>query len=328
MTDDAAQLSFPPFDRRTLRDVFGSFATGVTVVTTTQADGVPRGFTANSFTSVSLDPPLVLVCIARTASSCATFADAPGFAVNVLAEDQGDVSGLFASNVASKFAQCDWTAGPGGVPLIRGALARVVCSHDSVVEAGDHIILIGRVTAIAARMGSPLGFFRGRYFRIGLEDHLVHAAADGGGTRVGAILERDGAILLCDDGAGRLSLPASPGSRPSIEALETALAEQGLRPRTDFLYAVFDDRRVGGHAIYYHGRLDGTADPPAGYRMIALADLASATFGSEAELQMLARYAQEYRHGSFGIYGGNETTGTVRRLTGPSEAAPEKENKG
>jgi flavin reductase (DIM6/NTAB) family NADH-FMN oxidoreductase RutF len=308
-------LTQQPFDTRALRDAFGSFATGVTVVTTTQPDGTPRGFTANSFTSVSLDPPLVLVCIARTAHSCDTFAAAPAYAVNILAEDQGDISGLFASRATSKFEQCQWVAGPQGVPLITGALAQVVCDRDNLVDAGDHIILIGRVTALAARPGNPLGFFRGRYFRIGLEDRLVHAATDQGSTRVGAILERDGAVLLAEDG-GRLSLPIAPGPHPSIAGLEGALTAKGLIPRTDFLYAVYDDRHSGGHFIYYHGRLEGTHPPPPGFRMVALADLAAASIGTEAEATMLARYAQEYRHGSFGIYGGNETTGTVRRVGG------------
>ena len=91
------------FDRKQLRNAFGSFMTGVTVVTTRESSGIPRGFTANSFTSVSLDPPLVLICIDKAAESVDVFTGSDGFAVNILASDQADVSGLFASKRADKY---------------------------------------------------------------------------------------------------------------------------------------------------------------------------------------------------------------------------------
>lgn len=296
-------------DPKALRNAFGAFATGVTVITTRQPDGTPRGFTANSFTSVSLDPALLLVCLARTAHSADVFAEAPHFAVNILAEDQKAVSGLFASRAPDKFAQCAWTPGPADMPLIDGALASFTAARHQLVDAGDHLILIGRIEAFSASEGQPLGYFRGNYFSIGLEKDLAEAAAAAKGSRLGAVLACDGGVLLRAEG-DRLRLPLAP--EPTLDSLTAKLATLGLTPRIDFVYATFDDRSTGGHAVYYHGTVTGPLPP--GYRILPLADLAQAQITNPAEAAMLARYAQDYRNGSFSIYHGTETTGQTRQL--------------
>ena len=301
----------PQIDPRALRNAFGAFATGVTVITTRQPDGTPRGFTANSFTSVSLDPPLLLVCLAKSAHSVDVFANAPHFAVNILAEDQKAVSGLFASRAPDKFQQCDWTPGHADVPVLSGVLAQFTCARHRLVDAGDHLVLIGRVEDFATREAQPLGYFRGNYFSVGLERDLVEAAAAAHGSRIGVVLACDGGVLLRED-AGKLFLPLSPGPNPSVAALRAKLSASGLTPDIDFVYAAFDDRTTGGHAIYYHGRATGAA--PAGYRVLPLADLATAPLANAAEARMLARYAEDFRNGSFGIYHGTETTGSVRQV--------------
>lgn len=302
-------------DPKALRKAFGAFATGVTVITTRQADGTPRGFTANSFTSASLDPPLLLVCLAKSAHSCEVFAGAPHFAVNVLAEDQRAVSGLFASRATDKFQQCAWSPGHADVPVLAGALAHFICARHRLVDAGDHLILIGRVEDFSTGEGQPLGYFRGNYFSIGLERELVEAAAAMKGSRIGAILASEGGVLLKVGPTGQLSLPLAPGPSPSLDALQAGLASQGLRPEIDFVYAAFDDRQSGGHAIYYHGRIMG--EIPAAYRVVSLKDLPSTPLENEAEAQMLARFAADFRNGTFSIYHGNEITGSVRRVSGP-----------
>ena len=296
-------------DPKALRNAFGAFATGVTVVTTRQPDGTPRGFTANSFTSVSLDPPLLLVCLAKTAHSADTFANAPHFAVNILAEDQKAVSGLFASRAPDKFAQCAWTPGPADMPLIEGSLAQFTCANHQLVDAGDHLVLIGRVDHFATAEGQPLGYFRGNYFSIGLEKDLAEAAAAAKGSRLGAVLACDDGVLLKDDGVN-LSLPLAP--KPSLDSLTASLVALGLTPRIDFVYAAFDDRTTGGHAVYYHGSVSGTLPP--GYRILPLSDLATAPMANPSEAQMLCRYAEDFRNGSFSIYHGTETSGQVRQI--------------
>lgn len=296
-------------DPKALRNAFGAFATGVTVVTTRQHDGTPRGFTANSFTSVSLDPPLLLVCLAKTAHSADIFANAPHFAVNILSEDQKAVSGLFASRSPDKFAQCAWTAGPADMPLIDGALAQFTCANHQLVDAGDHLILIGRIEAFSTSEGQPLGYFRGNYFSIGIEKDLAEAAAATKGSRLGAVLACNGGVLLKETEDGLL-LPLAP--QPSLDSLTAKLTALGLTPHIDFVYATFDDRTTGGHAVYYHGQVTGPLPP--GYRIVPLTDLATAQIANPAEAAMLARFAEDFRNGSFSIYHGTETTGQTRQL--------------
>ncbi|MFD0859948.1 flavin reductase family protein [Roseovarius aquimarinus] len=153
-------------DTRALRDAFGRFATGVTVLTTREADGTPRGFTANSFTSVSLEPPLVLVCIGSNALSGPAFCAAPHFAINVLGAAQKDTATLFASRSDEKFERTDWYPGLHDLPILPGAIATLVCARHNLVEAGDHVILIGEVLETAIDDGPALGYHRGGFITI------------------------------------------------------------------------------------------------------------------------------------------------------------------
>ena len=146
-----------------LRKAFGSFATGVTVIATREADGTPRGFTANSFSSVSLDPPLLLVCIAKSALSLRVFQEAPCFSVNILEQSQTEVSQIFASQAVDKFDRVPWERGFSEIPLLRGSLARFTCETDRKIDAGDHAILLGKVVAFDYQNGTPLSYFRGQY---------------------------------------------------------------------------------------------------------------------------------------------------------------------
>ena len=154
-------------DSRTLRDALGCFATGVTVVTTIDARGEPVGLTANSFTSVSLDPELLLVCLAKSAASLAAFQAAERFAVNVLHIGQQPVSNRFASRGADKFADTDVEIWEGGVPILKGSLASFECDRYAMHDGGDHEILIGRVRRVRYEpQRDPLLYFRGKYRRL------------------------------------------------------------------------------------------------------------------------------------------------------------------
>jgi flavin reductase (DIM6/NTAB) family NADH-FMN oxidoreductase RutF len=150
-----------PDAQRALRDAFGRFATGVTVVTVATAAG-PVGITANSFASVSLDPPLLLWAPARASRRFAAFHDAEDFAVHVLGADQSELCRRFAA------AGDDWE-GVGhrrsdrGVPLLPGALARFECATEARHPAGDHVVIIGRILRFSQRPGAPLLFAGGRY---------------------------------------------------------------------------------------------------------------------------------------------------------------------
>ena len=128
------------FDLRELRNAFGTFMTGVTIITTREQSGIPRGFTANSFCSVSLDPPLVSVCIGKSADSVDIFTEADRFAINILAEDQIETSGLFASKRADKFDITPWEESEGHCPVLTGTCAWFDCEVHQKVDAGDHIL--------------------------------------------------------------------------------------------------------------------------------------------------------------------------------------------
>ena len=149
---------------RLFRDVLGRFASGVTVVTGRDA-GLPVGLTCQSFTSVSLDPPLVLFCVARTSRSWPLIWRSGSFCVNVLADDQAAVSDVMARPGADKFAGLSWSPGAAtGSPRIAGATAYVECSVQTVHEAGDHYVVIGRVLdLVAGEAEHGLTFHRGRY---------------------------------------------------------------------------------------------------------------------------------------------------------------------
>jgi len=154
-------------DPRTLRDALGCFATGVTVVTTTDATGQPIGLTANSFSSVSLDPPLILFCLARSSSNLERFRQAEHFAINVLHIGQQPTSGAFARSNAERFEGVAWETWETGAPILSGALASFECVPHEVVEAGDHLVFIGRVTrARFEPRRDPLLYFRGKYRRL------------------------------------------------------------------------------------------------------------------------------------------------------------------
>jgi flavin reductase (DIM6/NTAB) family NADH-FMN oxidoreductase RutF len=155
----------PPRSARQLREAFGAFATGVAVVTTRSPDGQPVGMTVNSFTSVSLDPPLVLWCVQQRLPPGEAFARATHYAVNVLARSQRALSDRFAdpATLPFRFEGVDTEEGMARLPLIAGAPTRLCCEVVQRHEAGDHLILIGRVLGLEHRPCTPLLFHAGAY---------------------------------------------------------------------------------------------------------------------------------------------------------------------
>jgi flavin reductase (DIM6/NTAB) family NADH-FMN oxidoreductase RutF len=164
LTQKSIDLEPVEFDRRSFRDALGAFPTGVTIITTVAADGQLIGITANSFSSVSLSPPLVLFSVARTAFSLKAFTEAGKFAVSILASDQGALANRFAVSAGDKWADTQYVTADNGCPIISGALASFECSHFANYEGGDHIILVGRVTKFERlATGEPLVFARGKF---------------------------------------------------------------------------------------------------------------------------------------------------------------------
>jgi len=280
------------FDSRELRSAFGTFMTGVTIVTTTGPDGGPRGFTANSFTSVSLEP------------------------VNILSEAQKDTSALFASKRADKFTAAAWRHGPFGSPLIEGSAAWFDCARYRMIDAGDHVILMGHVEAFSYSDANPLGYARGHYITLGLEQAAVNAASSASRTVVGAILENDNRLVLLPDPArpNGLSLPevGRSGQGGSASQLHALLQREGLDATLGFLFAVFENPGTREQCIYYRGE----ALLHARGRTV-LADFDAIPWDrlpDEATRSMLKRYAEERKIGRFRVYSGDHRQGTIKAV--------------
>lgn len=155
-------------DPRDFRNALARFATGINVITTTGPDGRPAGVTVNAFSSVSLDPPLVLFCMGKGSSSHDLFTSAEAFAINILAADQEHLSNLFAGKAENKFAGVEVETGKGGCPLLTGCLATLECRREALHDGGDHTIVVGRVENLRyAEDGAPLLYFNSAYTRIG-----------------------------------------------------------------------------------------------------------------------------------------------------------------
>jgi 3-hydroxy-9,10-secoandrosta-1,3,5(10)-triene-9,17-dione monooxygenase reductase component len=151
------------FDTRLFRDVLGHFSTGVAVVTASSPTG-PVGMTVQSVVALSLDPPLVLFCPAKSSTSWPAIQAAGHFAVNILAEDQRDLASRFARSGGDKYVDVDWEGGVTTAPILGGSLAHCECTFEAIYGGGDHDIAIGRVVDLKVRRNArPLLFYRGTF---------------------------------------------------------------------------------------------------------------------------------------------------------------------
>jgi|GEM_PF-32334 len=320
----ASAAADPAFDAMEFRRALGSFLTGVTIVTTIDEAGEPRGFTANSFTSVSLEPPLVLVCIAKKALGHQAFSTSRGFAINILAEAQKAASGIFASKAPDKFASVAWQPGQTGNPLIEGSVAVFDCGMEQLVDAGDHSILIGRVNEFTHNGAQPLGYCRGAYVSPGLSQEALVAAAPPG-TEVGAILENEGRVLFFETAEGSYQLPAGHGLGAAVDprSLRGKLAAKAIDAELGFLYAVWDDATDAARThVYYRGTVDAPVSGDGQIRFVEIERIAELKIADPAVRSMLARYARERAEDTFGVYIGNEVEGEVRPLAKPAPSTP------
>ena len=208
------------FDQQQLRSVLGTFVTGVTVVTTRDANGKAHGVTANSFSSVSLDPPLVLWSQSLTSSSHPAFCESDCFAVNIMADDQVTISNHFAKPHNDKFSTIAYSDGLGGAPIIEGCAAHIECRKVAAYPGGDHVVFLGRVERISQRSDRrPLAFGGGRY--------VVTHAHD-----LGPTTGEPGSPNLADIEAIRLATAALPQICADVGQHTLCLAVWGNRGPT------------------------------------------------------------------------------------------------
>jgi flavin-dependent trigonelline monooxygenase, reductase component len=320
-----SQMAFPSSDDRpaidpvALRGAFGTFLTGITVITTRDMDGVPRGLTANSFTSVSLDPPLLLICVGKSATSFPAFAACPSFAVNVLHDKQILLSAAFASKAKDKFENVAHDTVHTGAPILRDCLTWFDCSVHQRLEVGDHIVLIGRIEAFGTSPSAPLGFCRGRYAEV--KDPLPPGWSPSRNMIVGYIIEADGRILLRATGGGKWSLPIVKGrQKTTLLDLDDA-GTVALLPDTTFLYSIFDVSEGDPGYIIYRGRLaasgEAVDDLAPGLRFFPIDDLLFDAIGERDIVAMLRRYVHERSQNQFGIYVDAIDGGRVAMISDP-----------
>lgn len=291
----------PTMDVRDFRNALGAFVTGVTVVTATP-EGKPIGFTANSFSSVSLDPPLISICIGKSSSNFDAFSRTDRFNVSILSEEQKDVSKTFSAKGIDRFAQVNWRPGELGAPIIEGASAWFECTLHQRVDAGDHQILIGRVRSFGHNTGSPLGFCRGNYVLFHLGQEVANLSTTK--TKVGALLETPEGILMVPDERGILVLPHAQqlGSRKSQDGLYQMLAGLIENFEVDFLYSLWEEKDGGFFNIYYRGTAEGDLRD-RNVRVVPLHALKNLETTRDLSI-MLKRYINEREDFRYSVYPG------------------------
>jgi flavin reductase (DIM6/NTAB) family NADH-FMN oxidoreductase RutF len=151
------------FPETAFRQACGQFATGVAIASVVDASGTPHGLTINSFTSVSLRPPLVLICIDKRSAILSRFLEAAYYSVSILSSDQQNLSDRFAISPDARFEGVRWRPGVTGAPLMEGAIATLECRTTQVIEGGDHLVLMAEVVAVDRAQGKPLIYFASRY---------------------------------------------------------------------------------------------------------------------------------------------------------------------
>ncbi|MEH6444767.1 MAG: flavin reductase family protein [Oceanospirillaceae bacterium] len=298
------------FDIRELRNAFGSFMTGVTVVTAVSETGEKVGFTANSFTSVSVDPALLLICPAKNLSSFDIFNNCKHFAVNILAEDQQEVSNTFAGGKGDRFADIAWHSNEQGVPLIDGAVAHFSCTTYNNVDAGDHIVLIGQVNVFNTNDKLGLGYAKSGYFSLGMEHRAEELSQKQAGI-VGAVIEYQDKVLLTKTDAG-YSLPQvqSKVGQGSLEAARQYLSSKGLDAELGSVFSIYENLQDKRFSTYYHAQAatDNTAQLG---EFISVSELANLEFVTNDIKSMMQRYAMEKNNGVFRMYVGDNQSGDI-----------------
>lgn len=303
---------------RNLRQALGSFPTGVTVVSCLDKNNNPLGFTANSFTSVSLDPQLISICIDKESFNIDTFSITEHFAVSILSESQQSISTTFATPNEERFKDIDWRSEDTGSPIISNAVAWFDCKTEQVVDAGDHLILIGKIISFDSSPKTPLMYLRGNYVNLGLEQKML-LAMENENTEiiVGAIIEwRKKVFLLKNTNNGSLYFPSASrlGHIEDKQSLLGVLKNLNISINEHYLFSVFEKAEDKTSLIYYRAQAkeEVTALKDSFY------DFDSIPFDKltdEASRIMLKRYIKERELNAFGIFVGKESEGKVEAIS-------------
>ena len=297
-------------DENLLRRAFGSFMTGVTIVTTTDENNAPVGFTANSFTSVSMDPPLLLVCPGKHITFYELFNTTTHFAVSILAEGQEAISNNFASGPEDRFEQVNWHRDNFGSPVIDNACASFSCRVHHRFEAGDHMVLVGEILAFEQFERPGLGYSVDGYFSLSKEQQADTASDSSVNGVTGMIVRFDDHILVMDGDDG-LALPTiqQQGRHGARSAMQQHIEQLGLDISLGPVYSIYDDKN-NNHYTFFLANATSDAAKTAG-RFIPVQQLDSKAFADKAQATMMSRFQTEIRNKVFGLYIGDVEAGDV-----------------
>ena len=305
-------------DTRDLRHALGSFPTGVTIVTSKDKDDNPIGFTANSFTSVSLNPQLILICIDKASFNIQSFSAREHFAVSVLSESQQHISTIFASPETDRFKDISWESKATGSPIISNSVAWFDCDTDKIIDGGDHLILIGKVREFGSNPQTPLVYLRGNYVNLGLEQKML-LAMENKSTKilVGALIEwRKKIFLLEDKTTGLLYFPTATrlGVINDDQSLLGKLHDLKISVSEHYLFSVFENSNDKTSLIYYRTQVEDGSSITAG-QFYEFDSIPFELLVDEASRIMLKRYIAERELNAFGIFVGKESEGKVEAIT-------------
>ena len=305
-------------DSRDLRLALGSFPTGVTVVTSKDKDDNPIGFTANSFTSVSLSPQLILICIDKASFNIQSFSVGKHFAVSVLSESQHHISTTFASPDSDRFKNIQWEVKITGSPIISNSVAWFDCDKDQFIDAGDHFIVIGKVRGFDSNSQRPLVYLRGNYVNFGLEQKML-LAMENKATKilVGALIEwRKKIYLLKDQSTGLLYFPTATrlGQSNDDVSLLGKLQNLKISVTEHYLFSVFENSDDKTSLIYYRAKIEDGSSVTIG-QFYEFDSIPFDLLIDEPSRIMLKRYITERELDAFGIFVGKESEGKVEAIT-------------
>lgn len=305
-------------DVRTLRDAFSNFVTGVTIVTTVDSRGSPRGLTANSFSSVSLDPALLSICIGKTSSTFAAFESGGGFSVNILSEHQRSVAEQFARKSADRFRGIGWSLGSTGAPRIDGSLVQFDCETHGWIEAGDHFILLGLIKSLTSLPNRPLIFGQGNFLPVAIQQAAVQRPALAP-VLISYIVEWANQVLMKSTNT-RWELPTatlSPTDRTAAQGemgndIIVQIGAAAVKP--SFLYSVYDDPKGSKNVVYRALLQDLVHD--AGYQLFTAETVPWDALASPEVTGILTRFFRERQINQYGIYVGTASSGHVAGQNG------------
>jgi flavin reductase (DIM6/NTAB) family NADH-FMN oxidoreductase RutF len=303
---------------RGLRQALGSFPTGVTIVTCLGSNNKPLGFTANSFTSVSLDPQLISICIDKGSFNIDSFSIVRHFAVSVLSEDQQAISTTFATPNEDRFKNIEWDSKNTGSPVIKGSVAWFDCNTEQVINAGDHLILIGKVVAFDSNPKTPLMYLRGNYVNLGLEQKMRLAMENENTVIVvGALIECQKKVLLIKHKiSGKLYFPSASrlGHIDDEQSLLGVLSKLGISINEHYLFSVFEKPVNKTSFIYYRAEVkEGLIESQNNF--YGFDNIPFDQLNDETSRIMLKRYIKERELNAFGIFVGKESEGKIEAIS-------------